>query len=412
MSLKVCIATLEFPPDVGGVGESVHRIAHFLRDLGYAVHIAVFRSEPKAVLSQGPRRAQCLTTEQDGLTVHRLKPPIRSADASKQEMLSDLYFQLCALHRRYGFDVLHAFFLSETGYLFTLLGREHGVPVINSIRGSDIHKHMFSPLLHAQMVWTLENSVWVTFVSRDLQSRAALFAPAIREKSSAFWNSIDPVRFDNLPEAPLPYPLRGTVIGSVGRFRDKKGIEFLLDACGRLLAESLDVTLLLVGDFVPKEAAYWQLEVENAGLGDRLLVTGLLSREQALACYALLDIFVIPSLHDGCPNALLEAMTAGRAIVGTRADAIGEILDHERDALLVPPCDSEALAAALGRLVASPDLRRQLGEAARYKVSEWLAPWIEQQHWSEIYRHVLPQTDAAAHSLPATAVELPLAADH
>jgi L-malate glycosyltransferase len=388
MARTVCIATLEFPPDVGGVGESVNRIAHFLLDLGYAVHIAVFRSEQKTTLAGDPRRAECESNEQDGLVVHRIKPPIRSVNATKQDVLSDLYFQLEALHRRHHFELFHAFFLNETGYLMTLLGREYGVPVINSIRGSDIHKHMFSPALHAQMVWTLENSSWVTFVSRDLERRAQLFASGIRGRSSAFWNSINPVSFADLPQAPLKDKLQGLVVGSVGRFRDKKGIEFLLEACAQLRAEGLDLTLLLVGDFVPKERAYWELEVKSAGLGDRLVVTGLISRQEALACLMHLDVFAIPSLHDGCPNALLEAMMAGRAIVGSDVDAIGEILDDEQDALLVPPADSEALAQAIRRLAASSILRRQLGEAARSKVAKELAPSVEKQCWNDIYQRM------------------------
>ena len=86
----------------------------------------------------------------------------------------------------------------------------------------------------------------------------------MRAKSSAFWNSIAPLEFNNLPTPTLADQLQGMVIGSVGSFRDKKGLEYLLDACQQLQLET-DLTLLLVGDFVEKERGYWEQELRNSG---------------------------------------------------------------------------------------------------------------------------------------------------
>lgn len=399
MKPKVCITTLEFPPDIGGVGESVHRIAHMLTAIGYAVHVAVFRAvfrTERAMAEAGEfRRAACQTSDQDGIMVHRLQPAVRSTAAKEQDYLSDLYDQLHQLHRRYQFDGFHAFFINEMGFLTTLLAKETGVPVINSIRGADLHKHIFSPSMHSQIGWTLANSDWTTFVSRDLMQRARVMVPEIGDRSSAFWNSIVPISFDDLPTPTLLNRLRGTVIGSVGSFRDKKGLEYLLDAC-RTLPNDLDFTLLFVGDFVGKESEYWQQEVQNSGLGDRIVITGRISRAEALAYLPYMDIFTIPSIHDGCPNAMLEAMLAAKAIIGTHVDAIGEILDHGVNGLVINPFSSDELATAVHQLMTQPHLRQQLGIAAREKVLTELAPSVEQHHWEQIYRQVLePQPDLA-----------------
>nr|WP_306557694.1 hypothetical protein [Nostoc sp. 'Peltigera malacea cyanobiont' DB3992] len=64
---KICITTLEYPPDVGGVGESVHRIAKMLIDRDYEVHIAVFRSKQRLVSDGSRRRASCISRLQDGV---------------------------------------------------------------------------------------------------------------------------------------------------------------------------------------------------------------------------------------------------------------------------------------------------------------------------------------------------------
>ena len=390
MTKKICLTTLEFPPDVGGVGESVQRIARMLIDLGYEVHVAVFRAvfrKEKQMAQNGEfRRSHYQTSESNGVMVHRLFPAVRSTVAKEQDYLCNLYGLLQRLHQKYQFHLFHAFFINEMGFLTTLLAKENNLPVINSIRGADLHKHIFNAQQQGQVIWTLENSSWATFVSRDLMHRATTLVPSIKSKSSAFWNSIAPIDFDDLPTPPLIEQFKGTVIGSVGRFRDKKGLEYLLDACGRLQTEG-ELTLLLVGDFVDKERGYWEHEISNSGIKN-IVITGTVSRLEALAYLPYMDIFAIPSLHDGCPNALLEAMFASLAIVGTKVDAIGEILQDRVDALLVEPYSSEELETALRELIQQPNLRQDLGMAAWKKVSQ-LNPFVEQQNWEQVYRYVL-----------------------
>ncbi|MBW4642635.1 MAG: glycosyltransferase [Goleter apudmare HA4340-LM2] len=385
---KICITTLEYPPDVGGVGESVHRIAKMLIDSGYEVHIAVFRSKQRLVTDGSRRRSSCITIIQDGVFVHRIKSAARNPETEIQDFFSDVYFQLQCLYIKYNFDLFHAFFLNETGFVTTLLAKENDIPVINSVRGSDLHKHILNPKNHAQIAWILNNSTWVTFVSQNLQKRASVITPSVKLKSSAFWNSIAPINFEELPTPSLVKELPGIVIGSSGRFRDKKGIEFLLDACAAL-SKQLDLTLLLIGDFVEKEQEYWQQQIQHSSIGDRLQITGITSRQEALAYLPHLDIFVIPSLNDGCPNTLLEAMLAGRAIIGTRVDAIAEIIADGVDGLLVNPGSTEELMTSIRYLANQPQLRSHLGKAANKKALQKLAPAVEHQHWMHVYQKVL-----------------------
>ncbi|MEM8503962.1 MAG: glycosyltransferase [Cyanobacteria bacterium P01_D01_bin.1] len=392
MKPRVCITTLEFPPDIGGVGQSVSRIANMLVDLGYEVHVAVFRAvfrdERAMAAAEEYRRAQCQTAQQGDITVHRLQPAVRSTQAKAQDYLCDLHSQLQALHNTYQFNLLHAFFINEMGFLTTLLGRENNIPVINSVRGADLNKHVFSPSQFGQVAWTLANSSWTTFVSKNLMRRARALVPEIQPRSSAFWNAIAPLSFDDLPHPALADRLQGTIIGSVGSFRDKKGLEYLFDACQKL-RQGTNLTLLLVGDFAEKERSYWEQTLQQSGMADRTIITGKISRQEALAYLPLVDIFAIPSLRDGCPNAMLEAMLAAKAVVGSRVDAIGEIIEDNVNGLLVNAADTDDLTHALQRLVAQPELRQQLGIGARQKVLSQLSPPIEQQNWQIIYQQVL-----------------------
>ncbi|MBD2563701.1 MULTISPECIES: glycosyltransferase [Nostoc] len=390
---RICITTLEYPPDIGGVGESVHRISQMLINSGYEVHVAVFRSKQRLVYDGSRRRASCTSTLQNGVFVHRIKSAVRNQTTEIQDFFSDVYFQLKCLHQKHSFDLFHAFFMNETGYVTTLLAKENDVSVINSVRGSDLHKHIFNPKNHAQIAWILENSAWVTFVSRDLLKRASVISPSVKLKSSAFWNSIAPINFEQFPTPSLINELPGIVIGSSGRFRDKKGIEFLLDACAQL-GKELDLTLLLIGDFVEKEREYWEQQVQQSGIGNRLRITGITSRQEALAYLPHLDIFAIPSLHDGCPNTLLEAMLASRAVIGTRVDAIAEIIEDGVDGLLINPGSTEELIAALRYLATQPELRQKLGAGAKTKVTQQLAPSVEYQNWMNVYQRVLAASES------------------
>jgi glycosyltransferase involved in cell wall biosynthesis len=376
------MTTLEFPPDTGGVGESVKRISAMLRQAGHEVHVFVFHSSRcKKEVNGGQARVD--TSEQDGVFVHRYRHVDRGSDA---------YLELQKIHDRESFDLFHAFFLNETGFLTTLLAREVGRPVVNSIRGADIHKNVFNPKTYSQSMWALENSSWLTFVSRELERRAHILAPTTRGRTSAFWNSIVPMDFEALKKPQLNGQIRGTVVGAFGNFRHKKGIEFLIHACAELATE-LEMTLLMVGDFVTKEKDYWNELIHDSGIADRTVVTGRLSRKEALAYHHLVDIFAIPSLRDGCPNAMMEAMLAEKAVVGANVDAIGEILTDRKDGLVVRPGSTEDLVRAFRELAKNPDLRTRLGNAAREKAVRDLAPVREQENWLTVYDRVIAAND-------------------
>ncbi|MBX5441180.1 MAG: glycosyltransferase [Solirubrobacteraceae bacterium] len=179
------------------------------------------------------------------------------------------------------------------------------------------------------------------------------------------------------PGAPL------VVLVSV--LRAGKGHEVAAEAVGRLRARFPGLRLLVAGDGPDRDAVARAL----APLGDAALALGF--RDDALELIAAADVLVLPTRMDAFPTALLEAAAVGVPVVATRVGGIPEIVDDGVTGLLVdPPPRADAVAAALGALLADPQRRARMGAAAR----ERFATRFTAESWARrcraVYDAVLP----------------------
>ncbi len=149
------------------------------------------------------------------------------------------------------------------------------------------------------------------------------------------------------------------VIGTVGRLSPEKGHSYLLDAFVRLLDEIPQARLLLVGD--GKERTTLARRIATLGLERRISLLGELPREEVMNLYPLMDVFVLPSLHEQFPGSLLEAMAHRRPVIATSVGGIPEILDHGATGFLVPPRDAVSLAETILMLYKNESLRDRVG---------------------------------------------------
>lgn len=156
------------------------------------------------------------------------------------------------------------------------------------------------------------------------------------------------------------------VIGTVGRLTPIKGIEFVLRACALLIGQRpmSQIHVLVVGDGPLREA----LEELARCLGISKRVTFLGERQDVLHLLGLFDVFVMPSLHEGIPMALLEALGAGCPVVASNVGGIPEIIRDGVDGMLVPSKDPEAIAAAISALQMSESLRSRFQLAGPERV--------------------------------------------
>lgn len=152
-----------------------------------------------------------------------------------------------------------------------------------------------------------------------------------------------------------------SIIGIVARLTEQKGHIYLLQAMRVILDSISSVHLVIVGD--GKLGSDLTNLAFQLGIKDRVHFLGF--RADAANLIAEFDIFVLPSLFEGFGLVLLEAMAASKPIVATRISAIPEIVVDGETGLLVPPRDPQALAEAVLKLIANPDLAFNLGRCGR-----------------------------------------------
>ena len=181
--------------------------------------------------------------------------------------------------------------------------------------------------------------------------------------------SIVPNGIDRPPSVPVTRDTQRLHLLFVGCLGQRKGLEYLITAMRQLREER--VVLHIVGSAEDETYfRYLQNLVRQWALENEVAFHGMVTQEALWRFYAEADIFVFPSLWEGFGIVLLEAMAFGLPVVATRAGAIPELVDDGENGLLVLPADSDALAAAIARLIEDPSLRERLGRNGRARYEE------------------------------------------
>jgi glycosyltransferase involved in cell wall biosynthesis len=215
------------------------------------------------------------------------------------------------------------------------------------------------------------------YQSRYIQEDAVAQAPWMaRIRGYRIPNGYDLERFAPCPEAGRAfrerYGIRGDaqVVLTTAKLTRNKGHEVAIAALGGLHAAGLPVVYLVCGDGAREG------ELRSQARAARLpaVFTGLLESDELIAALAAADVVVHPSLNEIFPNAVGEAMACGRPVVAADAGGTGELVGGNGAGVLVPPGDSDALAAAVRELLEDPERRDRMGEAARRRIAAEFPP--------------------------------------
>jgi mannosyltransferase len=180
-------------------------------------------------------------------------------------------------------------------------------------------------------------------------------------------------------------------IGCFGRVRAQKGSDVFVDAMCGLLPRYPDFTAVMVGAITPEQSGFandLKKRIEAAGLQSRIVITGELEIEEVQRWYRRLTIYAFTSRNEGFGLTLIEAMSAGSALVASRAGAAELVVEDGVTGVLTPPGDVDALVVALEPLLRDPASATAMGERARARVLEKFSLDAEANAIAGVYRQL------------------------
>jgi len=183
------------------------------------------------------------------------------------------------------------------------------------------------------------------------------------------------------------------LIGVVARLTEQKGHTYLIKAAPEIVEAFPEVKFLFVGDGPLRQKL--EAEVNERNLASHFRFLGF--RGDVPDLLHLFDLFVLPSLYEGLPNVVLEAMAASRAVVATAVDGTPEAIVDGQTGVLVPPKNPSALGKAISGLLASPERRRQLGENARRRVETCFSLQAQVAQFEELYHSLYERKTLGKH---------------
>ena len=355
----------------GGPEKQIVAISTRLRGLGWDVVIGSFR-EGRASVGITDAAAE------RGLPTFLIDTPSPFDPSAIGQLRSFLRF--------HEVDILvtHGYKSNVVGLLATRGSSVRQLPIVRGYTAEDPKVRLYEKLDR----WVLRRFDRVLCVSEGTKRRLAGYGIA-PGRIEVMHNGVDCDRdvrpMDIIREFSLPAGAR--VLIAAGRLSPEKGHRFLVEAMARLGALDPAAYCLILG--AGKEEEVLRAQARAAGLEGRLVFGGF--RCDVPACRAGADLVVNPSLTEGLPNVILEAMAVGTPVVATKVGGVGELIEHGESGWLVPAGDAAALATAIREALADREEARRRGARARSRAVEQFSFDRLAAQWSDLLQSILPQ---------------------
>jgi len=276
--------------------------------------------------------------------------------------------RLRALNRVQHIDLIHAHGPLPCGHAAMLLSSELGIPFVVSVHGLDAFSNV--QVRGSAGKWCRR----ISQVTYTASRRVICVSEHVREqvlegvgrscRTSVVYNGVDPDLFSPDSEPPSD----GSLVLSVGNLIPTKGHDILIRAVASLAHEFAALSLEIVGD----GAERFRLETltQRLKIVERVRFLGRQPRRQVAAAMRRCTVFALPSRYEGLGCVYLEAMSAGKPVIGCRGQGIAEIIQHGSNGFLVGTDNESELTLALAMLLRDEARRRSLGAAARGTILE------------------------------------------
>jgi len=279
----------------------------------------------------------------------------------------------------------------KSNLLGLLLRRCWPMRLITTVHGWGVAPTRRTPLYYGIDRLCLRFYERVVCVSEDLREQCVA-AGVPSERCLLIENAIDTEEFSRKrtrqqAKRQFGIPPGRFMIGAVGRLSKEKGFDLLIRATDQLLLKGFDVGLLIVGEGDQREAL--RALIGSLGRADRISLLGFRSDAQSL--YELMDAFVLSSLSEGLPNAMLEALAMKVPTISTRIAGVPRVIQPEENGLLVAPGSWQELFVALAQLIEDPRLGDRLRESGRKTIEQRYSFRRRMEKIQTIYDNLLPE---------------------
>jgi len=252
-----------------------------------------------------------------------------------------------------------------TTYSAVKTAKKLGIPSIVTIHGVLAKRDIVTNFLQYSYFYTLasqifhNNTITICLTRSDAEQIANFGCP--HEKIRVVPNPVDTELFK-----PLFVIEEDNLVVWVGRFVLEKGLKYLIEAARIVVSSNKNAKFLLVGKGPLRQSLNYLIRTLN--LDDCVSIIGPIEREKIPKILARASIFAFPSIKEGMPKAILEAMSAGKAIVASNISGLSEIIENDFNGVLVQPRNANALASKIITLLEDKPVRNRLGRNARETV--------------------------------------------
>lgn len=290
------------------------------------------------------------------------------------------------LSKKSGFSLIHVHAGIEYVVAASLASREfRRMPIVFTAHG---YPSAASYLISGVLANRLADEI--ICVSDAERKKAAQYGWS-KTKLSTIHNGVPDPSLAGLPgqvRTDWNIPATTCVIGTVVRLERVKGIDYLISAMPKVISKYPDTVLIIVGDGSKRSELTFLSQ--KLGIAKNIIFTGQLEDPGPL--FSMMDVFVLPSLVDAFPLAVLEAMAFSLPVVTTEVGGIPEAVIHNKTGILVPPCNSEAIACALLELAKNQTIRKAHGTAGRKRFEEHFTDSAMAHRTLAVYQRTLARS--------------------